>query len=578
MHRHIVFPGQIPLDTDLLNAIQDAYYGSGWLAQSMIGTGTTVVGLAVTPTVPASLQVNVAPGAIYSQQTVDSSAYGSLGTDANQIVKQGLAKTFQTLTITAPTTTGQSQNYLVQVAFSEADAAALTLPYYNASDPSVAWSGPGNSGTPQNTVRQDICVVGLKAGVPAPTGSQTTPSPDAGYTGIYVITVANGQTTITSGNITLLSTAPYFPTLPQVPASVQLSKWSYVVAGGSANGLTVTLNPPLASYAAGMNIDILIALTNTGAATLNVNGLGNVPLVNNTTGSALQGGELIGGRIATVKYDGTSARLMNSGLITPTLGQNLLINPAFQIYQRPTVSGSLSAGQYGHDRWKGGASGCTYSISPSQVATITAGSLIQVVEDFFLFLQQSVAQSGVYTPAAQPMTLSWAGTAQARINGGSYASSPLTFNYSAGNITIEFGIGTFQFPVLAFGQTPGAYVARPFGQELLLCMRYLERYGSIASARAADASNVDFSVTYAVPKRAGPSLSLPATGSLLFATALGSPTYAPATTTIVASNVHLNGALIRVGGWTGLTPGAQGFTYNISGSGGPPAFVFDCDF
>jgi hypothetical protein len=176
------------------------------------------------------------------------------------------------------------------------------------------------------------------------------------------------------------------------------------------------------------------------------------------------------------------------------------------------------------------------------------------------------------------MTLSWAGTAQARINGGSYSASPLTFNYASGNITVEFGPGTFQFPVLAFGKTPGAYVPRPFGQELLLCMRYVERYGSIASARAADASNVDFSVTYAVPKRAGPSLSLPATGSLLFATALGSPTYAPATTTIVASNVHLNGALIRVGGWTGLTPGAQGFTYNISGSGGPPAFVFDCDF
>ncbi len=359
--------------------------------------------------------------------------------------------------------------------------------------------------------------------------------------------------------------------------SVQSGKVNYAIAGGTANSLSVTLPVAPGSLSAGLIVRVKITTTNTGAATINVNGIGDVAILNNVTGAAIKRGELVSGRIAMIAFDGENARLLNSGLITPNIGQNLLINPAFQVYQRPTVAGALTAGKYGHDKWKAGSSGCTYSVSSSQVVTISAGSLLQVVEDFFLFLQQSNPASGVYTPAPQPMTLSWEGSALARVNGGAYAASPITFDYSSGNISVEFGTGTFQFPVLAFGSTPGAYIARPFGQELLLCMRYVERYGSITSAKVADASSVDFMVAYAVPKRAVPALSLPATGSLLFAPSLGSPSYAPATSTIAASNVHLNGALIRLSGWSGLTAGAPGFTYNVGGAGGPPAFVFDCD-
>lgn len=310
MHRHIVYPGQIPLDTDLLNAIQDAYYGVGWLAESILGTGTVTVGLAVAPTVPASLQVTVAPGAIYSLQTVDGSAYGSLGTDSNQFLKQGLSKTSQTLTITPPSTTGYSQNYLVQVAFTETDTAAITLPYYNASNPSVAWNGPNNSGSSQNTIRQDNCVISLKAGVPAATGSQTTPAPDAGNTGLYVITVANGQTTITSGNISLLTSAPIFTTLPQIPAAIQNSQFTYAVAGGTANAITATLAPVPAAYVAGLRFSLKISNTNMGATTVNLNGLGNISVVGDGS-VALSGGELVAGNIVDFICDGTNVQIVS---------------------------------------------------------------------------------------------------------------------------------------------------------------------------------------------------------------------------------------------------------------------------
>lgn len=65
--------------------------------------------------------------------------------------------------------------------------------------------------------------------------------------------------------------------------------------------------------------------------------------------------------------------------------RNKIINGNFNINQRK-VSGTvtLSAGVYGHDRWKAGASGCTYTFSASGGVTtidITAGSLVQIVED-----------------------------------------------------------------------------------------------------------------------------------------------------------------------------------------------------
>lgn len=390
MNRHIVYPGQIPLDTDLLNAIQDSYYGVGWMAQSILGTGTVTVGMAVSPTVPASLQVTVAPGAIYSLQTVDTASYGSLSTDSNQIVKQGLSKSTQTLTITPPATTGYSQNYLVQVAFAETDTAAIILPYYNASNPSVAWSSPNNSGASQNTIRQDNCVISLKAGVPAATGSQTTPAPDSGNIGIYVITVANGQTTITSGNISLLSSAPFFSNLPQIPALVQNNSWIYAVAAGSANALTATLSPVPASYTAGLGILLKIATTNTGAATLNVNGLGAVAITRADL-SPVQAGDLVAGAIVRLHYDGTQFQV--GGLVSSNLPSTTTVTFASSTTWTPPAGvtkvkrirvwgaggggggANANAGAAGAGGGGGGyAEGINYAVTPGAAITVTVGT------------------------------------------------------------------------------------------------------------------------------------------------------------------------------------------------------------
>ncbi|AZG14924.1 hypothetical protein [Cupriavidus pauculus] len=219
MDRQIVYPGQIPLETDLLNSNRFAMIAIAKLAAAMLGTGTVANGLACAPTSPASLQVKVGPGEMYSLAALDATDYSSLAADTtHNILKQGISLDDVLLTCTPPATAGQSINYLVQAAYQDSDTGLVTLPYYNASNPQQAWSGPNNSGAQQATARKGVISINAKAGVAATTGSQTTPAPDAGCSGLWVVTVANGQTTITAGNIVAYSAAPFLsaPLLTQV--------------------------------------------------------------------------------------------------------------------------------------------------------------------------------------------------------------------------------------------------------------------------------------------------------------------------------------------------------------------------
>ena len=209
MERVLVYPGQVPLETDVLSTNKYALLGLGGALKAILGTGTLVDGLACGVTTPASLAVKVSPGAVYALQNVDGTAYGSLPADtAHQTVKQGFLSEALTVATPAPATAGQSVVYLIQAAYADQDASPVVLPYYNAADPTQAFSGPANSGTEQNTVRKGVCLVSAKPGVAAATGSQTAPAADAGYVGLYTVTVANGQSTVSAGNIAVAPNAP----------------------------------------------------------------------------------------------------------------------------------------------------------------------------------------------------------------------------------------------------------------------------------------------------------------------------------------------------------------------------------
>jgi microcystin-dependent protein len=299
MDRKIVYPGQIPFETDLLDTNRNALIGLGKLAAAMLGTNTMVNGLACTPTSPASLQVWVAPGEIYSLQNLDGTAYSSLAADtAHQIVKQGLLMDQATLNCPAPATAGQSVNYLVQALYEDKDVLPLALPYYNASNPAQAYSGPANSGTAQNTMRKGVCTVLVKAGTAATTGSQITPTPDVGYVGLYVVTVANGQMTITASNITQAANAPLLPSA--VLPSVQNNAFNYALDTGTVNTYQASYNPPVTQLTDGMMLSFRAKNTNIAGSTFSPNGLAAKQIYSQAHVALLSGEIAVNGLVEVV--------------------------------------------------------------------------------------------------------------------------------------------------------------------------------------------------------------------------------------------------------------------------------------
>lgn len=165
--------------------------------------------------------------------------------------------------------------------------------------------------------------------------------------------------------------------------------------------------------------------------------------------------------------------------------RNAVLNPRFLCNTR-AVSGTvtLAAGARGHDCWKAGASGCTYTFTKTGnrvVLTISAGSLQQVIPGDDL-------ETGNYF-------LSWTGTAQGRINGGAYGVSGAVSAAITGgaNATIEFNVGTLSYPQFELGYVT-KFDLRPSGEERSRVERWVRKIAftvqGYASAAAQDIYNV----------------------------------------------------------------------------------------
>ena len=302
MDRQTVYAGAIPLETDLLNTNKFAMIGLSKLAAAILGTSTAVNGLACTANSPASMSVNVSAGEIYSLQNIDGTAYSSLSADTtHQIVKQGILLDSVSLSCPAPTTNGFSINYLIEAAYFDQDANPVLLPYYNASNPSQSFSGANNNGASQNTTRKGVCSVQVKAGIAATTGNQVTPAADSGYVGLWVVTVAYGQTTITSANIAQAVNAPFLPAGGLVSA-IQGSALTFAPDTGTANVYKAQYNPPITTLTDGLILSFKAKNTNTGPATFSPNGITASPIYSQAH-VALLSGEIAANGFVEVEWN-----------------------------------------------------------------------------------------------------------------------------------------------------------------------------------------------------------------------------------------------------------------------------------
>jgi hypothetical protein len=96
---------------------------------------------------------------------------------------------------------------------------------------------------------------------------------------------------------------------PSIAGARGLNAWGGT-AGGTANARAVSLTPALTAYFAGLTVRFINgAAANTGAATLDVDGLGAVPIRKGDGTVDLDAGDLAASALVTVVHDGTVFRL-----------------------------------------------------------------------------------------------------------------------------------------------------------------------------------------------------------------------------------------------------------------------------
>ncbi len=141
------------------------------LFKDLYGTSSFITGLELSN--PSNNVVRVGSGAMYQLANLTAS-------DTRQVIKQAVLPSYKDLTILAPLTVGQSITYLIEGKYVPIDTTntTSTFPFYDAT----------NTKLPSVTLHGELQVQAV-AGVAATTGTQTAPSPTAGWTPLYVVTV-----------------------------------------------------------------------------------------------------------------------------------------------------------------------------------------------------------------------------------------------------------------------------------------------------------------------------------------------------------------------------------------------------
>ncbi len=410
MDRPIIYTGEIPRSTDVLNGWQQAMIGLGHFVKLVLGTSTWVEGLACTPQNPASMSVNVGPGQIYALDQVDASGYGSLAPNTLEIMKQGLVTGITALACPAPSTAGDSINYLIEAEYIDQDSAPLVLPYYNTDDPAQALSGPGNNSAPQNTIRQGVCNLVVKAGAAAATGSQTTPPVDSGYVGLWVVTVAAGATTITAPDIALYPSAPF---------------WSGAAGLNQPNVFTDTQTIDLPAGFSGKALVGQLA----GSNTFYVDQAGNFLTVGDFTSDgnlSVAGSSTLTGPVtvpnATASNQAVALGQVLNG-VAPVAANNNLIGTTAAV-----TTGTLTAPCDGYALVIGSFSSGTGSVSGTGITASLAG-LVEVVSPNY---GNAFNQSVWYLPMTKGQSSTFTATLSQATSGSCTVSVVATFQPNPG--------------------------------------------------------------------------------------------------------------------------------------------------
>lgn len=179
----------------------------------------------------------------------------------------------------------------------------------------MAWSGGSFSRTNGVNTGASVWADDKAAGVKIVSGRHDTHDQDLA-TGINSCLHKAGQNTPTANlpmggflhtNVGEATARTHYARHSQVQDSAPVYG---SVSGGTANAQTVSLTPAITGYAGGQRFIFVAGNTNTGACTLNVNGVGAKNITYKTL-VALAPGAIIANQIVDVVYDGTQFQIQN---------------------------------------------------------------------------------------------------------------------------------------------------------------------------------------------------------------------------------------------------------------------------
>ncbi len=120
--------------------------------------------------------------------------------------------------------------------------------------------------------------------------------------------------------------------------------WGATV-GGTADAITLTPSPAITLYSAGMRFAFLATGNNTGAATVNISGLG-AKSIKTLLGATLAAGDITSGNVYSMTYDGTNFRIHEGPKVLPVANGGTGQTTALPTYMNFVDRGDPAAADY----------------------------------------------------------------------------------------------------------------------------------------------------------------------------------------------------------------------------------------
>jgi hypothetical protein len=162
--------------------------------------------------------------------------------------------------------------------------------------------------------------------------------------GLSTAITKDGQTTVTN-NIPMSGFK--ITGLGAATTGTDAARYSQI-QGGTDKLITVTgtdtltgsLTPALTAYAAGNLFSFVVANTNTGAVTINIDGNG-AKSITRTGSTALVAGDMVAGQVVLIEYDGTRFQLLNGNSFTNLLVSGTLTYGGVTLTNAVTGTGKM---------------------------------------------------------------------------------------------------------------------------------------------------------------------------------------------------------------------------------------------